>query len=552
MAGLSLKQQEKYKDLLLLLPEGLREKFIADPGAFRGAIKAHRSAAVETYPSMAAVVNIGQERALQCLAAPNPETGDYPHLILVLGGQGSGKTMLMASTVLPGICLGPDFVNKTYCNFLFFHKMAEIRAERKLHVRIVGGSNEMQENGSVYEEIKRWIPTADFKNKEGGFYKSIKIGNVDIDFKTHDQPLLKQSGSTLDVILFNEPPPEQIYKENIARLRGSGYAFFFMTPLNLAAYVLRIIDTQSSTECSYAYVSKWDACKDIPGTRGHRSRQEIERDISYITDPDEIDAKVYGKFQHLSGSIFKIFNESVHVIHPFKIDSTFNIYHICDPHLVKPPFCIWIAVDPIGRWYVVAEYPTLPWDTLKSTTLTIGHHGREWDLIESGRSTDFSYFRAKPHYLVGDPNMFKTKQPRSGVTLQREYHADTGRWFDLNVSDDVSVGFDKIKEAIFYNRDMKISSTNSPQGYIFETCRNMKRAMRDFGIKQNTDGSSSSEGVLDKTWECPIACLRYFLMKKQPWEDLAHKNIDDFSSESDDFYKGRDVTYMKQLALSGR
>jgi hypothetical protein len=174
---LTIEQREKYKDLLLLLPEAIREKFIIDPGAFRGAIRQHVSVAKEMYPSMASVINVGQERALQCLSKPNPKTGDYPHLVLVLGGQGSGKTMLMASTVLPGICLGPDFVNKTYCNFMFFHKMAEIRKERKLHVRIVGGSNEMQENGSVYTEISRWIPTADFRNKEGGFYKLIKIGD---------------------------------------------------------------------------------------------------------------------------------------------------------------------------------------------------------------------------------------------------------------------------------------------------------------------------------------------------------------------------------------
>jgi hypothetical protein len=352
------------------------------------------------------------------------------------------------------------------------------------------------------------------------------------------------------VILFNEPPPEQIYKENIARLRGSGYAFFFMTPLNLAAYVLKIIDTQKEEEISYSFVSKWDACKDIPGTRGHRSREEIERDISYITDPDEIEAKVYGKFQHLSGSIFKNFDENVHVIEPFKIDSTYNVYHICDPHLVKPPFCIWVAVDPLGRCFVVAEYPCVPWDTVKSTGLTIGHHGIEWDIIENGRNLKFPYFRQKPNYLVGDPNMFKTKQPRSCVTLKREYEADTRRSFDLNVSDDVTVGFDKIKEAIFFNRDMPISSTNSPRLFVFNTCTNVKRALRDFGIRQNTDGSANTEEALDKTWECPIACLRYFFMKLQPWEDLSNKYLDENNLESDDFYKGRDVSYMKQLSMS--
>ena len=545
---LTLYQQEKYKDLLLLLPPGLREKFIADPAAYRGAIREHVSTAKEYYPSMSAVINVGQEKALMCLAKPRESTGDFPHVIMVLGGNGSGKTMLMASTVLPGICLGPEFVNRTYCNWLFFHKISEIRKARRLHVRIVGGSNEMQEGGSVFEEIKRWIPKATFKNKEGGFYKTVKIGEVDCEFKTFDQETIKQSGSNEDVILFNEPPPEQVYKENMARLRGSGYAFMFLTPLNMAAYLLKVIDTQSEEELSYAYVSKWDACKDIPGTRGHKSRIEIERDISYITDPDEMEARVYGKFQHLAGSVFKCFDERVHIIEPFKIDSTFNVYHICDPHLVKPPFCFWIAVDPIGRCYVVAEYPTDPWDTIRGTKLTIGHHGREWDIIEQGKNGNFPYFRTKPNFWIGDPNIFKTKQPRSCTTLQREFQADTKRLFDINVSDDVSVGFDKIKEAIFFNRDMPLSSTNSPRLYIFKTCQNARRAMRDFGIKQNRDGSSNADDSLDKTWECPIACLRYFFMKVREWEDLSNNYLDFSRPELDDFYKGRNVEYMKAMA----
>lgn len=542
-------QKKRFAETLKLLPKGFREKFESDPGVFRGALKAHKASMSKEYPSVSFVPNIGQEKALRCLAAPNENTGDYPHIVMALGGNGSGKTCVMNAVLLPGICLGPDFVNKTYCNWLFFHKIADIRASRTLYVRIVGESNEMQESGSVFQEINKWIPSAQFRNKEGGFYKTVQIGDVNVDFKTFEQSLLKHSGSNFDIIIFNEPPPEPVYKENMARLRGSGYAFFFLTPLNLAAYLLKVIDTQTKEgELSYSYISKWDACKDIPGNRGHKTRVEIERDISYITDPDEIEAKVYGKFQHLAGSVFKIYDENVHKIDPVPIDRNWNIYQIVDPHLVKPPFAIWVAVDPLGRQFVVAEYPTEPWDTLKSTSLTIGHHGLEFDLIEQGKNSNFPYFKGKPNFLKGDPNLFKTRQPRSATTLQQEYFNDTRRWYDLNVCDDITVGFNAIKSALFFNKNLPVSSTNQPRLYVFNTCKNVSRALRDFGIKQNTNGTTNSDSF-DETWGCPIACLRYFEMSVQPWEDLSLKNFDDYS-ESENVYSGKNVAYMKRMRMA--
>ena len=450
----------------------------------------------------------------------------------------SGKTCDLAAVLLPGICLGPEFVNRTYCNWRFFYDCAEIRKKRKLLVRLIGAAADMMEGaGSLYQQISKWIPTAEFKNKAGDFFKTIQIGDVLVDFKTHEMSVVAHAGPDYDVVIFNEPPPEPIYKENLSRTRGVGRAFVFCTPLKLAAYLLRETDAPAPDgEISVNYISLWDACADIPGTRGHKSRVEIERQIrDWQSDPDSLEARVFGKFQHLAGAIFKCFDEAVHKIQPFPIDKNFNVYMVVDPHLAKPPFVIWVAVDALGRAFVVAEYPIEDWDTINSTSLTIEHFGKDFDLIEHGKHPQFQYFNAPATYNIGDPNIMGTRMPNTNRTLKQEYDKATGRSFITNVNDSIELGFDRIRELIFFDKTRPVSAVNQPKLYVFETCKNTLRALREFGT---TD---------DKTvWECPIACLRYFAMKQQPWESKAGGDYG--VSEYDAINRGRNAEYMKAVA----
>ena len=161
----------------------------------------------------------------------------------------------------------------------------------------------------------------------------------------------------------------------------------FLTPLDLAGYLCDVIDTERPDgELYYTECPIWDNCKDIPGTRGHLRRVEIEDQIRdwEATDPTEVPARELGKFQHLAGSIFKIFSEKEHCIDPMPINPNWNIFQIVDPHRVKPPFAVWLALTPVGDYYVIAEYPTEEWDKIITTHLSIKDFGVEFKRIESG------------------------------------------------------------------------------------------------------------------------------------------------------------------------
>jgi hypothetical protein len=224
------------------------------------------------------------------------------------------------------------------------------------------------------------------------------------------------------------------------------------------------------------------------------------------------------------------------VCEPFRIDKTFTIYHVCDPHLVKPPFAIWVAVNPIGMSYVVAEYPNEPWDTLKGTALTIKHFCREFELIEAGQNSHFEYItKIHAEKNIGDPNLMGLTLPNSNRSIKAEY-ALAGRIYDCKVPDSLELGHEKIRELLFYDFQRPLDSVNFPKLQVFRACRNTLRALREYGIKRTSDQAIATADRIDKTWECPIACLRYFAMKNEGW---LHPYNAKGSSEYDEIERGR-------------
>jgi hypothetical protein len=522
----------KQRETILLLPEDYREKLLHMDEEALAIAESHIAISNKDYPTKAFVPNIGQVRGLQCLAKPHPTYfKKYPHKVFVFGGNGTGKTASLAAILIPGICLGPDFINKEYFgDWQYFYDIEKLRKKRKLFVRLVADAADMKENaGSLYQQIQKWVPTAEFKDKVGDFFKTIKIGDVLIDFKSHAMPKTAHAGPDYDVVIFNEPVPDpEVYDENISRTRGRGRAFMFCTPLDVAAYLSKETEmTGPDGEVSVTYMSVWDNCKDILGTRGIWSRDEVDTMIrGWSRDPDSLDARVSGKPQHLSGVVFKTYNEDIHVIDPFQIDENYNVYHICDPHDTKPPYACWIAVDALNRCYVIAEYPDGDWSTLRSTSYTIKHHVGNFDTIERGMHPDFPYFRKVADFNLGDPNKMLCKLPNSTLTLKQEYDYSSGREYDCDVMDNIAIGFDKIRELLWCDAQKKIEfPTNCPQLFFFRTVKNMRRAMREFGYKKLRDQISARSDALDPTHECPLACLRYFAVKREAWATRGGKGI---------------------------
>lgn len=96
------------------------------------------------------------------------------------------------------------------------------------------------------------------------------------------------------------------------------------------------------------------ACKQH-GIRGHLEHDVIEKMIAEY-DEEDIQARVFGKFQHLTGLVYKMFDPKVHIIKPFTLDKKdFVVWQSWDTHPRNPDAILWVAIDRQGIHYVVDE-----------------------------------------------------------------------------------------------------------------------------------------------------------------------------------------------------
>jgi phage terminase large subunit-like protein len=477
------------------------------------------------FPSKSFVPNIAQERALGCCRERVERTGMFCKENHFLAGNGVGKTAVAFGVLLPGVTLGEDFLNPDFFKgYEFFTWCAKVRRERALKVRIVCDASDMEEQGSVTQQIRKWMPMAELRGKVGGgqnYYTEVRIPApypgmfaTVVDVKTHGQRTTAHAGSEVDVLIFNEPPPQNVYDEEASRTRKGGYIFGFLTPLNAAPYLIKVLDAPAGTGMlSVTHGSIWDNCCDIPGNRGVLTKFDIENQIRrwMAQDPMIAEARIYGKFMQLSGSIFKAFNPDIHVISPVPIGPNWNIFFCFDPHKSKPPFAVWMALSPLNDWYVIAEYPSEPWDQINTTHLTIKDFCADFLRIERGMDSKFSYMARIPGVVerFGDPNQLREEQPHNRKTYKTEYELHTDWQFNVFVNDNVEMRHDRVKDLIKYDPMRPIDSMNRPHLYVFNTCDNVRRSMSNYSYKMRGGEGVGLSNKVDEEWECPVSCVGY-------------------------------------------
>lgn len=467
-------------------------------------------------PGMFFVPNIGQEKAfLPYKKAP------YPYIMVFGGGNGVGKTAAMAIFLL-GCAYGKEEVSDFFDDWDFFddlQKKWERRGKhRPLMFRVVCHADSMKEGGSVLQAFKDWWPKERYKLHKHGktYYSQIECDNgVIIDFKTHDQDKGAHSGTTLDGVAFDEPPPEGVYAESVGRTRDSGFMAFFLTPLEMAGWMMdQILDQADGQRVQVVNASLWENCKDIPGTRGHLSRESIQNMIIEWgrLGPHELEARVQGLFTHLSGAIYKTYSPNVHLVRPFPIPPDWPVYCIIDPHDAKPPAITWIAQSPTNA-YVVREWPTEEYTKLGNTTFTLQQIASAIRDIE-GPFSDQVLWRFM------DPN--KGKTPRSHAdtvrTVQEEY-GDLKLYFELS-EDDLQVGHSRVIQMLHYDVNRPVEVPNVPYLYVFSDCKNTHNALQKYGLKRQAVPGASLTTNVDKKYKDFADNVRYFAMRVQQFQKV--------------------------------
>lgn len=168
---------------------------------------------------------------------------------------------------------------------------------------------------------------------------------------------------TLDLGWIDEPVRRQIY---IAIRRGmmksGGLLWMTATPLD-EPWVYDEI-----------YLPGMEGHPDIEVFEGSTDENvyipKHERDAYFATlTSDEVEARRYGRFAHLSGRVIKSYVRERHLIAPFDIPYHWPVYLSIDPGGNKPHAALWIAVSPQNIKYACNEIYVR--DTIKNFGLEV-------------------------------------------------------------------------------------------------------------------------------------------------------------------------------------
>ena len=282
----------------------------------------------------------------------------------------------------------------------------------------------------------------------------------EFDIMTYDQSVKEFESATLGWIWCDEPPPQLIYKASIARFRLGGVMWITATPLTGSAWMYDEIITNVDNETGFRFFEQAeleDACIEH-GVRGFLKHDNIMKQVAQYNAEDR-QARVFGKFQHLTGVVFKKWKRSIHVIKPFRLDKRdYSVVTYLDPHPRNPDAVMLVAYDKYGRKFVVDEI----FKNFDSTA----------ELAAAIKQKEFGH-RIVERYA--DPAAWLENQHhagRSDVNSLAVELEDEGLEFD-QASKQRTMGIRLVTSALNYqlvHEEVGDRFTETPDLYVFEHC----------------------------------------------------------------------------------
>lgn len=261
-------------------------------------------------------------------------------------GKTTGMVSMMANMFWPNE--NPYFQQKLFTDFPYKYKKG----------RIVSDPTTIK--STIVPMLQEIFPKGRYKVKKGGKqYESIwKIDTGwEFDIMTYEQSPKEFESANLSFTFFDEPPPLAIYKATVARMRTGGFIAIFATPLSGSAWMYDEIvhnpDIEKEYRC-FVEAEVEDACI-IHGVRGFLEHENIVKMIAQYDDED-MQARVFGKFQHLTGLVFKSYKPEIHIIDRFEVNpQDFMVVQAYDTHPRVNEAVTWVAWDRQMNCYVIDE-----------------------------------------------------------------------------------------------------------------------------------------------------------------------------------------------------
>lgn len=376
--------------------------------------------------------------------------------------------------------------------------------------------------GADNSEIRKWFPKNKFNFQKNGldYFSRLTTDNGwTVSFKTYDQEPSQFESDKVGVIIFDEPPPKDIFKACMARLSLGGIVIMAMTPLTKSAWVADDLLPQAEGDGTVyvLYADIESNCREH-GVRGRLSHEQITWLLSQY-DEDEIEARAHGKFMHLSGIVFKGLSVEKH--HPVIPEGKefnqkdYRIIQVFDPHDAYPPFSVWFAVDRCLHVQAIDEYPRLSeskgqyFHQIKGFNKTTKEVVQEFIRVEKENHWD-----GKEIMRVIDPNFGNQMKQTVGLKLHQFYskcakELNYPMRFRVNVNDSIEDGHALIREWLKPTPDGDVRFT------ISDRCPNLWYHFTHYTWKSRVGKKLEEDGAGEKVTErfkAGIDVTRYLFM----------------------------------------
>lgn len=385
-------------------------------------------------------------------------TGVGEEFIQKVGSDDYFVTLFSAANGIGKTCIGAN----TFANFLFpgyndwFQGKLFEKWPYPKRARIITDPTTV--TSAIIPELKTWFPAGRYTiDKKGKTYEYLWKTDTGWEFEimTYDQDPKEFESATIGLVWLDEPPPESIYKATVARLRRGGIIYITATPLTGSAWIYDQVIANPDKEKGRRTYLEGDvesACIDH-GVRGFLEHRHIEQMIAEYSE-EEKQARIFGKFQHLIGLIYKQWSRKVHVLRPFNINrEDYTVYQALDPHPRNNDAVLWVAVDKYGQKFVIDE-------------LWMKCQGSTKELAQRIKQKDQQY---RVERWIADPACFIEDQ-HTGKSLATRLQS-----FGLNylpASKTRAASDRRIGDALDYQM-LGNDFIVTPELYVFDTCNQL-------------------------------------------------------------------------------
>ncbi len=435
-------------------------------------------------------------------------SGDY-FILFISAANGVGKTAL-CSNILANLMFPSE---NYYFRDKFFKDFPYLKRGR-----VITDSALVEKN--VVNELKFWFPEGKYSARKAGKHYDSQFNTASgwsFDIMTYQQDPREFEGVTLGWAWFDEPPSDAILKATISRMRKGGIIIISATPISGSAHLYDMFATgevdvqvqlREGDEAITVKRKVFHMTADVEsacmehGIRGHLEHEHIVQMIAEYPE-DERQARIYGKFQHLVGLVYKRFDKNIHVIKPFALNpKDFVVLQMLDPHPRNNDAGLWVAIDRKGTKYIVDEYWAKP-DDVKQMAWHIKKKNAEYRIVG----------------MYGDPSMFIEDQhtQRSLNTMLIE---EGLAYIPASKSRQASDA--RIATALNYTQ-VNGHMVRAPELYVFDTCKRFIFEIEHYRWDEwkgsTAEGRNRKEKPVDKD-DHMIENLGRALIMEQPFVEM--------------------------------